>query len=320
MGFDPETAANAEAIASPDAPPAVPDAQAEIQAVLLNIERDIDQRQGDRQDIQEEIDKLDGDYRVIETIAEKIADWETGTAAEMRHDRDVAQIESRSWRAEATTAKDRAKAMEDLAIKRGMAGTQFRKDIARLEEEKLQAIRKTLPEESDRQMIILALAELSLRRPGWEDTTRRIATTLYGDEMFDGFRETSEGQIDPIPLPQKDRLRIADDAITRQQAEAAVQILRTHLLGTCNVINDVAADMERHVVGIPLSEDAPFLAEQAQRLKRTAGLNRPATLEDEMTDCPACEAWSTWPKRGDRPCPLCRGSRKVPTDTIREEP
>jgi len=45
--------------------------------------------------------------------------------------------------------------------------------------------------EESRQMILLALAELSLRRPGWLDALERVATSLKGREMFDGFRETS---------------------------------------------------------------------------------------------------------------------------------
>lgn len=46
-------------------------------------------------------------------------------------------------------------------------------------------------EEGERQTTLLALAELSLRRPGWLDHLERIANKFNGRDMFDGFRETS---------------------------------------------------------------------------------------------------------------------------------
>lgn len=50
--------------------------------------------------------------------------------------------------------------------------------------------------EEDRQMILLALAELSLRRPGWLDALERVAGTFDGREMFNGFRATSADMIE----------------------------------------------------------------------------------------------------------------------------
>lgn len=46
-------------------------------------------------------------------------------------------------------------------------------------------------DESDRQMTLLALAELSLRRPGWLTALRRVAMSHAGAEMFERFRATS---------------------------------------------------------------------------------------------------------------------------------
>jgi len=43
-------------------------------------------------------------------------------------------------------------------------------------------------------MTVLALAELSLRRPGFEHALREIAKTYRAEEMFDGFRKTSSGE------------------------------------------------------------------------------------------------------------------------------
>lgn len=44
--------------------------------------------------------------------------------------------------------------------------------------------------ESDRQMIVLALAHLAVERPGWETTLRAMAAERFGAEsMFDDFRK-----------------------------------------------------------------------------------------------------------------------------------
>jgi hypothetical protein len=43
-------------------------------------------------------------------------------------------------------------------------------------------------EEEDRQMLLLAIAELSLSRPGWAPYLRLIADKLCGPEMFERFR------------------------------------------------------------------------------------------------------------------------------------
>jgi hypothetical protein len=38
--------------------------------------------------------------------------------------------------------------------------------------------------EEERQLILLALAELSLSRPGWDDALRRIAVGLFGEAIY----------------------------------------------------------------------------------------------------------------------------------------
>lgn len=44
-------------------------------------------------------------------------------------------------------------------------------------------------EESRRQMVLLALAELALRRPGWDETLRNLAVEEFdGGEMFDAIK------------------------------------------------------------------------------------------------------------------------------------
>jgi len=48
-------------------------------------------------------------------------------------------------------------------------------------------------EESDRQMILLALAILALQRPGWLYATGLVAEKFSGKEMFDQFREFNQG-------------------------------------------------------------------------------------------------------------------------------
>jgi hypothetical protein len=46
-------------------------------------------------------------------------------------------------------------------------------------------------DEGDRQMLLLAIAELALRRPGWDWTLGRLAERLSGREMFDSFKQSS---------------------------------------------------------------------------------------------------------------------------------
>jgi hypothetical protein len=43
-------------------------------------------------------------------------------------------------------------------------------------------------EESDRQLVLLALAELSVSRPGFDDALGRIADQLVGRDMFEKFK------------------------------------------------------------------------------------------------------------------------------------
>jgi len=56
-------------------------------------------------------------------------------------------------------------------------------------------------EEGERQTTLLALAELSLRRPRWLNHLERIADKFGGRRMFDGFRETNRDLIRPTAEP-----------------------------------------------------------------------------------------------------------------------
>lgn len=51
--------------------------------------------------------------------------------------------------------------------------------------------------EAQRQMILLALAELALSRPGWENSIREIARHYDGDqlEMFEGFKKSNADRV-----------------------------------------------------------------------------------------------------------------------------
>jgi len=53
-----------------------------------------------------------------------------------------------------------------------------------------QGIRVAIPEEH-RQAIVLALAQLSLARPGWHSFLMEVAGNLSGSELFETFRTTS---------------------------------------------------------------------------------------------------------------------------------
>ena len=46
-------------------------------------------------------------------------------------------------------------------------------------------------EEGDRQLVLLALAELALRRPGWDDALGRVADRLGGRDLFARLKTTS---------------------------------------------------------------------------------------------------------------------------------
>jgi hypothetical protein len=51
-------------------------------------------------------------------------------------------------------------------------------------------------EEEERQAILLALAELALSRPGWNDyCLRPIAEKLNGAAMFEAFKVTSADRV-----------------------------------------------------------------------------------------------------------------------------
>jgi hypothetical protein len=53
-------------------------------------------------------------------------------------------------------------------------------------------------EESQRQMILLAIAELALRRPGWDWTLGELSDVLQGRAMFETFKQTSADAIKPL--------------------------------------------------------------------------------------------------------------------------
>lgn len=57
-------------------------------------------------------------------------------------------------------------------------------------------------DEEDRQMVVLALAELSLRRPGWHEALAEIAGRYGSLQLFDGFLESSEGVPGVTPVEE----------------------------------------------------------------------------------------------------------------------
>ena len=50
-------------------------------------------------------------------------------------------------------------------------------------------------EEGQRQMILLALAELALSRPGWDWTLGETAEKLQGREMFEDFKRSNADRV-----------------------------------------------------------------------------------------------------------------------------
>lgn len=49
--------------------------------------------------------------------------------------------------------------------------------------------------EGERQIVLLALAELALSRPGWDDTLHEIAVKFHGEELFAGFKKSSADRV-----------------------------------------------------------------------------------------------------------------------------
>jgi hypothetical protein len=64
----------------------------------------------------------------------------------------------------------------------------------------MNAIKVTI-EEGDRQMILLAIAELALSRPGWDWTLGRLAALLSGREMFEGFKRLNADRVKAERMP-----------------------------------------------------------------------------------------------------------------------
>jgi hypothetical protein len=50
-------------------------------------------------------------------------------------------------------------------------------------------------DEGERQAVLLALAELALSRPGWDDMLSRIAEKLNGLDLFEEFKQTSADRV-----------------------------------------------------------------------------------------------------------------------------
>lgn len=77
-----------------------------------------------------------------------------------------------------------------------------------------------IPEEG-RQMMALALAELSLRRPGWKQALQELAVTFQSRTLFDKFRETSGG----IVLPEDEHAKLMDGAMRAELQAKYAQTL-----------------------------------------------------------------------------------------------
>jgi hypothetical protein len=57
-----------------------------------------------------------------------------------------------------------------------------------------------IEEESDRQAMLLALAELALSRPGWDYMLRKIAARLDGEDLYDEFKRLNADRVRMAPL------------------------------------------------------------------------------------------------------------------------
>lgn len=63
-------------------------------------------------------------------------------------------------------------------------------------------------DEGDRQLVLMALAILSLTFPGWDDATNRVALRIDNDkdgraEMFDALRALRRDSVKPMQQQRK---------------------------------------------------------------------------------------------------------------------
>jgi hypothetical protein len=54
---------------------------------------------------------------------------------------------------------------------------------------------EAVQDELDRQIVLLALAELALSRPGMDLAAREIARQFGSEEMFDGFKRSNADRV-----------------------------------------------------------------------------------------------------------------------------
>lgn len=57
--------------------------------------------------------------------------------------------------------------------------------------------------QEERQATMLALAELALSRPGWDDLLRGIAAKYCGVQLFEEFKQLNRDRVPPVPLTRK---------------------------------------------------------------------------------------------------------------------
>ncbi len=68
-------------------------------------------------------------------------------------------------------------------------------------------------EEGNRQMILLAIAELALSRPGWDWTLGELAKQLDGEQMFTEFKRLNADRVkvERMPLTLQPLVSQSDD-------------------------------------------------------------------------------------------------------------
>jgi hypothetical protein len=66
-------------------------------------------------------------------------------------------------------------------------------------------------EEGNRQMILLAIAELALSRPGWDWTLGELAKQLGGEEMFADLKRLNADRVKAERMPLQPLVAQSDD-------------------------------------------------------------------------------------------------------------
>jgi len=81
--------------------------------------------------------------------------------------------------------------------------------------------------EEDRQLVLLAMAESALLRPGFDDAYSQIADRMQGREVFEGFKKANRDRIKPHSFPREAPNEIPHTRESKERMEVASSSRKT---------------------------------------------------------------------------------------------